>query len=123
MAPMIRTLLLAGLGGAVGSSLRVAVGLALPFPWGTFAVNVGGSFAIGLLAVPLLTGEGGPHPLAPLLIAGVLGGFTTFSAFSLDTLRLVEAGRLGSALLYVAASVVLSLGAGALGLALARMGA
>jgi CrcB protein len=58
--------------------------------------------------------------LVPFLIVGVLGGFTTFSAFSLDTLRLIEAGRVWAALLYVGASVLLSLGAGALGLAVAR---
>ena len=121
MAPMFQPVLLAGLGGALGSSLRALVGLWLPFPWGTFSVNVLGSFAIGLLAVPLLDGEAGPHPAAPFLIAGVLGGFTTFSAFSLDTLRLVEAGRGTLATLYVGASVALSLCAGALGLWLARL--
>ena len=116
----LHPVILAGFGGAIGSALRAAVGLWLPFPWGTLAVNLVGSFAIGVLAVPLLLAERGPHPIAPLLITGVLGGFTTFSAFSLDTLRLIEAGRAGAALLYVGASVVLSLGAGALGLALAR---
>lgn len=116
----MRFVLLASLGGAIGSGLRAAVGLWLPFPWGTFAVNVLGSFAIGLLAVPLLMAERGPHPVAPFVVAGVLGGFTTFSAFSLDTLRLIEAGRIGLALLYVGASVALSLLAGAFGLALAR---
>jgi CrcB protein len=116
----LHPVILAGFGGAIGSALRAAVGLWLPFPSGTLAVNLVGSFAIGVLAVPLLLAERGPHPIAPLLITGVLGGFTTFSAFSLDTLRLIEAGRAGAALLYVGASVVLSLGAGALGLALAR---
>lgn len=120
MAPMIQPVLLAGLGGALGSSLRTLVGLWLPFPWGTFAVNVLGSFAIGLLAQPLLR-AGAPHPAAPFLIAGVLGGFTTFSAFSLDALRLVEGGRAGHAALYVAGSVALSLGAAAAGLWLGRL--
>lgn len=120
MAGMTRILLLAGLGGALGSILRAALGLALPFPVATLAVNVLGSFAIGLLAVPLLLAGNRPHPSAPFLVTGVLGGFTTFSAFSLDTLRLIEGGRAGAALLYVAGSVGLSLGAGAAGLALAR---
>lgn len=119
-SPIYHPVILAGFGGAIGSALRAAVGLWLPFPYGTFAVNVLGSLAIGLLAVPLLMAERGPHPMAPFLIAGVLGGFTTFSAFSLDTLRLIEGGRPGAALLYVVASVLLSLGAGALGLMLAR---
>lgn len=119
-SPVFHPVVMAGLGGAVGSSLRAAVGLWLPFPWGTLLVNILGSLAIGLLAVPLLMAERGPHPVAPFLIAGVLGGFTTFSAFSLDTLRLIEGGRPGAALLYVVASVALSLGAGALGLLIAR---
>ena len=118
--PILHAVLLAGLGGALGSALRAAVSLWLPVPWGTFAVNLLGSFAIGALAVPLLMAGRGPHPLAPFVIAGVLGGFTTFSAFSLDALRLVEHGRASAALLYVAGTVALSLAAAALGLALAR---
>jgi CrcB protein len=118
--PFAHPVVLAGLGGALGSALRAAVGMWLPFFWGTFTVNLVGSFAIGLLAVPLMMAGRGTHPLVPFLIVGVLGGFTTFSAFSLDTLRLIEAGRVWAALLYVGASVLLSLGAGALGLAVAR---
>ena len=121
MAPMVPFILLAALGGALGSALRAALGLWVPFPWGTFAVNVTGSLAIGMLAVPLLLHARGPHPLAPLLITGVLGGYTTFSAFSLDALRLVEDGRAGLAGAYVVGSVALSLGACGLGLWLARM--
>jgi CrcB protein len=70
--------------------------------------------------VPLLLAGERPHPSAPFLVTGVLGGFTTFSAFSLDALRLVEGGRAGAALLYVGGSVALSLGAAAAGLALGR---
>ena len=89
-------------------------------PLGVLAVNVAGSFAIGLLAVPLLSQQG-PNPLAPFLVTEVLGGFTTFSAFSLDALRLAEGGRLGAALLYVGGSVALSLLACGLGLWIGRL--
>lgn len=114
-------LLLVAIGGALGASLRALASLAWPAPWGVLAINVAGSFVIGALAVPLLLSERGPHPLAPLLITGLLGGFTTFSAFSLDTLSLIEAGRLGAALLYAGGSVGLSLLACALGLWLGRL--
>jgi len=111
---MILTLSQVALGGAIGAVLRWGAGLALPFPFGTLAVNVVGALAIGLLWAGLAS------RLHPLLITGVLGGFTTFSAFTLDTLRLVEGGRLGAAGLYVLASVGLSLFACAAGLWLVR---
>jgi CrcB protein len=99
------------LGGAVGAVLRYAsVALAMRmfgsgFPVGTVFVNIVGSFLMGLAAVWVLSRPG----MAPLVMAGVLGGFTTFSAFSLDALRLIEAGRAGAALLYVTGSVGLCL--------------
>lgn len=113
---MIQTLLLVALGGAAGSVLRHLTVMAAGAPLGTLAVNVAGSFAIGVLFVTLA----GRGPLVPLFMAGVLGGFTTFSAFSLDTLKLWQAGQGGQALLYVGASVILSLAAVALGASLAR---
>ena len=76
------------------------------FPVGTLCVNVLGSFAMGVLAVLLLDRA---SPLAPFLLTGVLGGFTTFSAFSLDTLMLWERGQPGLALVYVILSVAASL--------------
>ena len=112
---------LVALGGAIGAALRYLTTLLWPAPWGVLAINVAGSFAIGVLAVPLLLSERGPHMLAPFLVTGVLGGFTTFSAFSLDTLRLVEGGRIGAALLYVGGSVGLSLLSCALGLWMGRL--
>ncbi len=117
---MISTVLFVALGGAIGASMRHLVGLWVGFPWGTLTVNVIGSLIMGLLAAVLLFGAKGPSPVAPFLLVGVLGGFTTFSAFSLDVMRLVETGRLGSAALYVALSVVLSIGACALGLWITR---
>ncbi len=106
-ARMMSSLFQVALGGAVGASLRFLVGQTLAFPLATLAVNIVGSLAIGLLWVVLQAR--GLAQLAPLLITGVLGGFTTFSAFSLDTLRLVEQGRVGLAGGYVIASVALSI--------------
>jgi CrcB protein len=115
---MMSTLFSVALGGAIGAVLRLGVGLAVAFPYGTLAVNVAGSFAIGLLWI--LLESRGLQVWLPFLITGVLGGFTTFSAFSLDTLRLVEDGRIGQAGMYVAASVALSVLACFAGLWLAR---
>jgi len=114
---MMKTLIMVALGGALGASLRFLVGLAVGFPLGTLAVNVVGSLAIGMVWV--LLAEKSPL-LLPFLMTGLLGGFTTFSAFSLDTLRLLEAGRAGVAFSYVGASVILSLAACLLGLWVAR---
>ena len=115
---MITPVISVALGGAIGAVLRYLIGLAVAFPIGTLAVNVIGSFAIGLLWVLLAT-RGLQHWL-PFVMTGLLGGFTTFSAFSLDTMRLVEAGRVSAAGGYVLASVILSLAACALGLWLAK---
>lgn len=108
-------------GGAIGSMARLGLYRALPvrdFPAATMLVNVAGSLAMGLLAA-LLAQRGG-LAWAPFLMTGVLGGFTTFSAFSLDALTLWERGQGGLTVAYVAGSVVLSLGAVVLGLALGR---
>ena len=113
---MLLTLSQVAFGGAIGAVLRYLTGLAIAFPFGTLAVNVLGSFLIGVLWVALAD----RGQWAPLLITGILGGFTTFSAFSLDTLRLVDAGRAPIAALYVLASVTLSLGACALGHAITK---
>ncbi len=104
------------IGGALGSVLRYLTISAVGGPVATFIVNVAGSLVMGVLAVVLASR---PH-LSPLLMTGVLGGFTTFSAFSLDALRLYETGQTAQAVLYTAGSVVLSLIAVALGAALAR---
>jgi CrcB protein len=112
------------LGGAIGSALRYGVNVSAGrafgtgFPWGTLIVNVVGSFVMGLL-VAVLAQKGGMR-FAPFLMTGVLGGFTTFSAFSLDTMTLWERGAHGLALAYVAASVILSLAMIALALHLFR---
>jgi fluoride exporter len=102
------------IGGALGSVLRYLTVSAVGGPTATIVVNVLGSLLMGVLYVALSA------RLSPLLMTGVLGGFTTFSAFSLDALKLYEGGQTGQAALYVAGSVLLSLAALALGAALTR---
>lgn len=111
---MIWTLTQVALGGAIGSVLRYLTVSAVGTPLATLLVNIAGSFVMGLLFIAV-----GPR-LSPLLLAGLLGGFTTFSAFSLDALKLWQSGQTIPALTYVVTSVVLSLIAVALGAALAR---
>lgn len=121
---MFTTLLQVALGGAIGASLRYltfagAMRIMGPgFPWGTLTVNVVGSFLMGLVFV--LLAEKDVMRFAPFLMTGILGGFTTFSAFSLDAYVLWEKGHVGFAALYVCASVILSLGALVLAIFLAR---
>ena len=109
-------------GGGLGAMLRHGVNrfamaaFGPGFPVGTMIVNIVGSLAMGLLIGALAAVPGGTSQHLRLFLAtGVLGGFTTFSAFSLDALTLYERGQSGAALAYVAASVVLSLVAVALG--------
>jgi fluoride exporter len=110
-------------GGAIGAALRFALAGAVgatAFPWAILIVNVTGSFAMGLIAeYGAAKGAVGPE-LRAFLTAGVLGGFTTFSAFSLDTATLIERGALLQAFAYAAGSVVLSIGALFAGLAMVR---
>ena len=104
------------LGGAIGSVLRYLTVTAFSAPLATVFVNVAGSFVMGILFVTLANRSA----LSPLLMTGILGGFTTFSAFSLDALKLWQSGQTFAALAYIAGSVILSLTAVALGAALAR---
>jgi CrcB protein len=100
------------MGGAAGAGLRYEVGrltlrAAGPgLPWGTLAVNLAGGLLIGILAA-VMHGEGmTSRPLWLLLAVGLLGGFTTFSAFSLDLFLMIERGEAGLAFLYALISVV-----------------
>jgi CrcB protein len=114
------------IGGAVGSALRYHVGrLALAwfgpgYPWGTLAVNLIGGFVMGLLVGALGRLAMGGENWRLLLGVGVLGGFTTFSAFSLETALMIERGELLTAATYVAASVTGAIVAVFIGLTLAR---
>jgi CrcB protein len=119
-------LLLVGAGGAIGSILRYLVGLwtvhrfGAGFPWGTLGVNITGSFLIGVLAEVIMRKFGASPEMRVFLITGVPGGYTTFSAFSLDAITLFERGDVMLSVIYVVASVALSLLAVFSGLALMR---
>ena len=118
MTPLISV----AIGGALGASARYLTGLAAlrllgaGFPWGTMTVNVVGSFLMGVLFVVLPQGG----RLSPLVMTGLLGGFTTFSAFSLDAVTLYDKGAAGLAAVYVLASVIFSIAALIGGIWLAR---
>ncbi|ODT91516.1 MAG: camphor resistance protein CrcB [Sphingobium sp. SCN 64-10] len=115
-------------GGAIGAALRYQLGRASlrligpGYPWGTLAANVIGGFVMGLAAGWLaMRYQGGQGEQIRLFVAvGVLGGFTTFSAFSLETMVMIERGEVLGAIGYVLLSVLGSVGALALGLALIR---
>jgi CrcB protein len=114
---MWQTLVWIAAGGALGAVARSLVTGVLftwapgAFPWGTLVVNVVGSFAIGVLFVSL-SGALWLHTIArPFLVVGFLGAFTTFSAFSIETLTLLDDGRAGIAVAYALTSVILCVGA------------
>lgn len=128
MFDAIKPYLLVGLGSAVGGMGRLWVASLIgrrvgeTFPWGTILVNISGSFLIGLLMA--LTGPDGRWPgvrwVQLLLVSGVCGGYTTFSAFSLQTLQLARDGQWGLAMGNVVLSVVACLGAVFLGFILGQ---
>jgi CrcB protein len=118
--------LLVFFGGGLGATLRHLVNLTCArcigtgFPWGTFIINITGSTVMGLIAGYLAFKGEASQPWRLFLMTGILGGYTTFSAFSLDTAILYERGELGLAALYVLGSVVLSIAGLFGGLALVR---
>lgn len=132
LSPMTASLGVA-LGGATGAVLRYQLGRAMTawlgapamgvFPWATLAVNAIGGLAMGALAGVLMRGLGGSftEPLRLIVGVGLLGGFTTFSAFSLETWLMIERGQLTFALLYVLLSVSLSISALVFGLTVTRV--
>ncbi len=110
----MRVYFLIALGGALGSVLRhfVFTHVGGSFPWGTLLINASGSFAIGVAAALLAKGHWYPAEGGRLFfMTGICGGYTTFSAFSLQTLNLAREGEWGRAGAYVAASVIASLAA------------
>lgn len=112
----MRMLLAIALGGALGAVLRylsvtwVGQSLGVAFPYGTLAVNVVGSAVMGVLAQLFTLAWSPGGEVRAFLIVGVLGGFTTFSSFSLDVALLAQRGEVASAALYVVLSVLLSVG-------------
>ena len=118
------TTLQVALGGAIGAILRFLTGIGIlrlvgpGFPLTVLGVNVLGSFFMGLFVV--FAAQRGVTQLNPFVLTGLLGGFTTFSAFSLEAVHLFERGAMGQALAYVVISVVLSIGGLILGLMIAR---
>ena len=114
------------IGGGLGSTLRYAVNLlslrtlGTGFPWGTFIINITGSTVMGLVAGYLAFRGEASQPWRLFLMTGILGGYTTFSAFSLDAGLLYERGEVGLALAYVIGSVVISICGLFAGLALIR---
>jgi CrcB protein len=126
----MKLLVLVSVGGAVGAALRfltyqLFVGSSLArggaaFPWATLTVNVAGCFLMGLAVVTILERFGGSPDLRAFVMTGVLGGFTTFSAFSLDVYELFTKDSVETVAVYIAASVILSIAALLAGIALAR---
>jgi CrcB protein len=112
----------AGLGGALRHGVNVAAGrmFGLGFPYGTLIVNIAGSFLMGLLAGYFAFRPGVDQHLRLFLTTGILGGFTTFSAFSLDAALLIERHSYGAAAGYMAGSVAASVAALFFGLAMVR---
>jgi CrcB protein len=118
--------LLVFIGGGIGSTLRHIVNVVCPrflgtnFPYHTFIINISGSTIMGLIAGYLAFRGEASQSWRLFLMTGILGGYTTFSAFSLDAALLYERGEIGLAALYVAGSVVLSIAGLFAGLALVR---
>ena len=122
----MKILISVALGGAVGASARYLVGtyattwFGVGTPWSTFSVNVLGSFFLGVFVALAALVWSPSEQLRAFVVVGLLGGFTTFSTFSLDVMLLAERGRLEMAAIYAVASVVLSIGALFAGLRLMR---
>jgi CrcB protein len=118
--------LLVFVGGGLGATLRHLINLTCArfmgtgFPWGTFIINISGSTVMGLIAGYLAFKGEASQPWRLFLMTGILGGYTTFSAYSLDAALLYERGELGLSALYVIGSVVLSVGGLFAGLWLVR---
>jgi fluoride exporter len=122
---MTNTLLIFIFGG-IGSVLRYAIGelsakwFGLGFPWGTLSVNIIGCILIGIFARVIPLPQNGGNELRLIFMTGLCGGFTTFSAFTLDAANLYMRGETGLSIAYITASVVLSLFGVAIGLTIGK---
>lgn len=118
---MIKNLLLVGLGGGIGSMLRYASSLLIGpklFPYATLSVNIIGSFIIGIVFAISLKDQAFSNTWKLFIATGICGGFTTFSAFSIENMSLLQSGKYGLAFTYIALSLVLGIAATWLGYAL-----
>jgi CrcB protein len=112
---MLRNFLFVAIGGAIGSALRYGAALLIPrnpdvgWPWSTLAVNIVGSFIIGILAQIAVRNSWMSGPGYLLLATGICGGFTTFSSLSLECIQMMQRGRMAAALLYAGFSFVVGL--------------
>lgn len=119
-------ILLVALGGAIGSVARYLVGLwgvrlaGVNFPWGTLTVNVVGAFLIGLMVETIARRFDASPEMRVFIVTGIIGGFTTWSSFTLDAVVLFERGAVGLAAVYLLASLLVSFAAIFAGLALGR---
>ena len=107
---MIKNLFIVGLGGGIGSMIRYAASLLMNtklFPYATFSVNIIGSFIIGLVFALSIKETGITNNWKLFLSTGICGGFTTFSAFSLENMGLLQSGKIGLAFIYIALSTLL----------------
>jgi len=123
---MVMNYLLVFIGGGLGASLRHAINVGcaracgVNFPYGTFVINITGSLVMGIIAGYLALKGEASQPWRLFIMTGILGGYTTFSAFSLDAVTLYQRGEMGLALFYVLGSVILSIAGLFAGLALVR---
>jgi len=109
---MLKNLLLVGLGGSIGSMARYAVSLLIrskSFPYATLSVNIIGSFIIGVVFAMSIKEAGLSNNWRLFLATGICGGFTTFSAFSLENMELLQNGKIGMALSYIIFSILLGI--------------
>jgi CrcB protein len=112
-------------GGVIGALARYGIGRAFPagssaFPWSTFAINVVGCFLIGVLMVIVIHAVPGHTLVRPFFGVGILGGFTTFSTYAVDTVRLIQAGSPAIAVAYLFGTLLTAMIAVYLGTAIAR---
>jgi CrcB protein len=124
----MRTVLAVALAGALGALARWGIGAWFghrfpSFPWGTMVINVSGSFILGVMFAVLVERNIGSTTMRVALMTGLMGAYTTFSTFSLETFRLFEDGATGSALANIGFSVVLGLVGVWLGVTAGRLAA